>query len=182
MKSILKGFIYVIFFIAMLVAFLPKENLYFLAIDKLKQNKIDLVQNNINSDLFSLQLDKLKIYYENIAVSDISSIDLDLFLYQTNININKIVVDDSFKKFTPSKIDYININHSILNPLHITIDVKFKQGKAIGDIDLLNNKINLELKVSKRFKTEYRYLVKQLKYQKERSTSKEEVYSFEYKY
>ncbi len=166
----------------MLIVFLPKENIYYFILENIKKDKIELTQNSIQDKYLKFIVDDIKINYEGVEVSQVGSFDLDLFIYRTAINLDKIKVDESFNKFVPSKIDNLSLTHTIFNPLYIDIDAKFKLGSCVGEIDLLNRIVSLNIIVAKGFKTRYRYMVNQLKLSKERSNNKEDVYTYEYKF
>jgi len=182
MKIILKSLVYFLFFLMMLIAFLPKENIYYFALEQLNNKKIELNQNKIDDGYFKFIVDELQIKYDGLKVSDISNVEFDMFIYQTKIDISNIKVDNSFSKFVPNKIDTLTLSHTIINPLSIDINSKFNLGFCTGTIDLLNRVVKLDIVVAKAFKTKYRYIVKELKKSKERSNTKEEVYTYEYKF
>ncbi|MEA3384304.1 MAG: hypothetical protein U9Q20_06515 [Campylobacterota bacterium] len=182
MKNIFKGLVYILFFFIVFILFLPKENIYYFALDKLKDEKIVLDHHNIKDEYFTLNVNNLSLKYDNIKVSTAKELKFDLFLYKTQFTLNKIDVDSSFSKFVPNKIESISVTHNILDPLFLNIESKFELGFAKGYIDILNNTISIEISVDKKFKTKYRYAIKQLKLIKDKSNEKEEVYSFEFKY
>lgn len=178
MKMILKGFIYIIFFIALFIVFTPKENLYFYALDYLKQYKVEANHSDFKDNYIGFGIDDIKVSYDNIEVSDISKVDFKTYLFKTDLNIKDIEVDKSFTKFMPHGIKYATITHSIMDPLNIHINSKFTMGTCSGVVDLLNRVVILKLDVSKQFKSKYKMLVRNLKKSKEKGN----IYVYEYKF
>ncbi|MEA3314815.1 MAG: hypothetical protein U9Q30_03015 [Campylobacterota bacterium] len=182
MKFIFKFFIYIIFFIYMLLIFLPKENLYYFGLEKLKSQKVELTQDNIIDNHIGLLLNSINIKYEGIDISNIDKINLSTYLFSSSLNIDNIKVDSSFNKFAPESIKFIKVNHSIIDPTNIIIKSEFKLGRCDGVINLLTRTIKLNLVVSNKFKSKYRYIVKLLKKDKSKKSTKEEYYNYEYKF
>jgi len=181
MKFILKTISYIVFFIAIFIALLPKENLYFMGVKKLYREKIELSQTSIVDNYFGLKIQNLNIKYENIDVADISKLDIATYIFSTKIDIRNIIVNSAFNKFAPQTIRSINISHSILDPLKIDISSKFTQGEAKGYVDLLNRVIKIDIIVSRSFRSKYRQLTRVLKKVKNKD-KKREYYSYEYKF
>lgn len=182
MKFIFKFFIYIIFFIYMLLIFLPKENLYYFGLEKLKSQKIELNQNSVIDNNIGLLLNNINIKYEGIDISKIDKINLSSYIFYSSLNVDNIKVDSSFNKFAPENIRFIKITHSIINPTNIIIKSEFKLGRCDGVINLLTRTIKLNLIVSNKFKSKYRYIVKLLKKDTSKKSRKEEYYNYEYKF
>jgi len=105
----------------MLVVFVPKENLYYFALEKLALEKVDIQTDKINDNGLIFDLVDTNIKYEKIDVADVKKIDLKMFFFKTELDFQNIVVNKAFQKFLPKRIKYIKITHSILDPLAINI-------------------------------------------------------------
>ena len=135
MKIILKYISVFILFIYMLLIFLPKENLYYFALEKLAEDKIELTNTKVQDKYISLILENTNIKYEKIKVASIENIEIKSLLFQTNIIIDNLKVQKSLKKFLPYDMKSIKITHSILNPL--VIDIKLSKQFKIKNKELM---------------------------------------------
>lgn len=180
MKILLKTVVYILFFVFMLIVFLPKENLYFFALNKLKSQKIEAVHSEFKDTYVGLDIDKINIMYNKVEVSNISKVDFKTYLFTTNFDISDIRIDKSLNKFFPHSINYVNISHSIVDPLKINILSKFAMGECEGFIDLTTMTLKLNIDLSKSFRKKYPMIVRNFK--KVESTNKGERYTYEYKF
>ena len=110
----------------MLVVFIPKENLYYFALEKLNTQKVDIQTENIVDSGLVFNLVDNEIQYEKIDVAQVEDVELKLFFLKTELNFKDIIVNKAFQKFLPKKIKYIKITHNILDPLAINIVVSKK--------------------------------------------------------
>ena len=182
MKYILKFVSYLLFFIFMLIIFLPKANIYYFALENLQEKKIQISNKTIKDNPLGLIIKDINIKYENIGISDISKILVKTYLFYTTINIDNIKVDNSLNKFVPNEIKNITISYSVIDPMKIKITSNFSMGSCTGSIDLMQKVVKLDIIAAKKFKSKYRHIVKQLKQIKTEPNSKEDRYTYEYKY
>ncbi|MBD3840500.1 MAG: hypothetical protein IE909_01215 [Campylobacterales bacterium] len=180
MLSIIKFVSHITLFLFVLVVFSPKEKLYFYAIDLLQTYKVDVNQLNIQQKLNGLNVDSLTLHYDGINTSSISSFGLSTYLLDTRIYMKDILVSDGFKNFLPQKINNINLHHTIFNPIIINVDCNFDGGKIFGTIDLVDRIIKVQVHTSKKFKTLYPIVVKQMKLLE--SKTQEDIYEYEHKF
>jgi hypothetical protein len=175
----IKGFIKFIFILAIflgsLLVFLPKENLYYLALDMLKKEKVVVLNSNIEDKYYKFILSNTNIFYQKINIAKIKHLNIQTYLLSSKIEISNIVLDDIAKQFLPSKIKFVQISHSILKPLEIYIKANSIQAKAYGSINLQNRKVLLNIIPSKQFIRSYGKILKKMK------KMKNGEYRFEYK-
>lgn len=179
MKYILKPIVYFLIFVFALLAFLPKENLYYFVADKVKQHKIELSQSYLKDNFLFFNIDNLNIFYDGIDLVNIKSFDFSMLLFYNDITLNNLQVQKSMSRFAPETIDQVRLNYSVIDPLNINIDGFFKEGSLKGKLDILKRVVNLELTVSKSFSKKYKNTLKYFK--KEKSTNTQDRYSYEYK-
>jgi hypothetical protein len=175
MIKILKYFLYTIFFIFMMIAFLPKENLYYFTLNKLKTLKVDVSQQNIKDNYFSLSVYDADIKYENIKACNIKDLTFLTYILSTKIILNNINIDNNLNKFIPNRLDNIIVKYSLFDPLKIEISSNFKDGSCTGSVDLSTSTIRLDINLSKFFIKKYHNIVKILK-------KDGDIYRYEYKY
>jgi len=159
MKTIIKLFILIIIFIGSILVFFPKENLYYYGVEKLHKEQIDIETTDIKDNYDGLYLQNTRVLYGGIKALNIQSIDIKTYIYQSSIILKDITINDNFKQFLPSKINYLIFKHTILKPNIIDININSNQIKAYGYIDINKMKLYLYLKPSKYFLKSYKQLL-----------------------
>ncbi|HIP13019.1 MAG TPA: hypothetical protein EYG97_01010 [Arcobacter sp.] len=159
MKLIFKSLLIFLFFVLSVLVFLPKENLYCLALEKLQNEKILINSKSIKDELLSLNINNSIIYYDGIQACKVSSVGINLYLFENSVNIYNIRLDDMMKQFLPPKIKSLNISHSLFNPLIININANLIQAKAYGSFDISTSTLTLYIKPSKHFVKSYKKLL-----------------------
>jgi len=171
-----KYIVYIVLFSYMMIVFLPKTNVYYLGLDFLKPYKVFIVSENIKDNSLSLDIENLKVKYEGIEVAQIESLSVGTYLYRTTLEIDAIKANDVLKNFIPEYVQKISITHNVFkNPFKIDINARFKQGRAFGEVDLLERKVMISLDVSRNFISKYRDILKNLK-------KNGKYYTYEYQY
>jgi len=176
MRLILKFFSFVIIFTFVFIIFLPKEQLFNKVVNIAYENKVYLKDYTFNEDLIRSDIKDMNIIYDGINIVNIKNISIQALLIQNNINISNIEIDASLNSFVPSEIQNININYTIFNPLILKANINSKLYSVKIDFDILSMQINAVFKTSKFFRTKYKKLIKELKYDKNIKD-----YTYEYK-
>ena len=174
-KLILKYSLYLIFFVATLIFFFPKENLYYFFEQKLFEKKVTISEEKIGGKATSFFINSSSIYFENNKISDVKNIDIDMFFFSNTVKITNVKIVDDLKNIVPSNIKFINFTHSVKNPIFVNIHSKGEFGEIFGTINLLNQQLKLNLQASKKMKSKYKNILKQMKFEKG-------AYFYEYQY
>ncbi len=175
MKFLLKIFIYILIFFISLFVFLPKEKIYNLAEKKLILQNI-IISNEVRKEkTFSLDLNDIEIYYNEINTAIIKEAKINTYLFLSSIEITDIRVSNSFRNILPNKIRNLELKHSILDFKKINIFSKGDFGEFEAEFLIFENKIIGELKPSYVMRTKYKNLLKQFKLREGR-------YYYEYKF
>lgn len=175
MKKILKYLLFVFLFTVTLMYFFPKKNFYFLIENRLNDHNIVISDDNIVEKPFSLSIKNSIVYYDKSKYANVENIDISLLLISNDINVSNIKISDDFKSFLPSKIDFLNVNYTIFNPLYIHIKSQGEFGELVGSASLLNRTMTLYLKPSKRMIAKYKNILSQM-------INEEGKYKYEYKF
>jgi hypothetical protein len=175
MKKIFKLFVYLLLFILFFLIFLPKESFYNFAEKELAKQNIILSNEIRIENLFSLDINKLKIYYEGIEGANIKNINVLSFFFYSKVNIENIKLLDSLSSFFPPKIANINLSHSILDYENIDLIGNGDFGSVAGQINILSRTVTLNLKPSSKMKIKYSKILSQMKL-------KEGKYIYEYRF
>ena len=134
-----------------LLAFMPKEELYYALEHKLVDYGIELNEHNIKSGLFSLEISDIDIYVEGIKIAHINQMDFFITLVFNKLNISDIILDSSIKSLIHLDIQQIqnaNLVYSIISPQKADISLEGDFGNATGYINI-NRVLHLNFSMTK---------------------------------
>jgi len=132
-----------------LLAFMPKQELYYKLEQELEKNNIKINEKSIESGLFSLKIHDADIYIKGMKLITIGEIDFFTLLFYTSVNMKNVLLDESLKTMTPTQMDTAILKHDILNPIHVGIDAKGSFGSLSGMINLNARVLHLDFNDSK---------------------------------
>lgn len=156
MKKIGKFFTYVLFFIFALMVFIPKSSLYYLAEVNLKKFDIIISNESLSDSVFTLNIHNLDISAKGIDSAHIASVDVTLCGVYNKIVVEKIKFSSIVEAYFPSKIEFLNIDYSLLHPLSVKLNSHGEFGVIDAAFDLVNLKLEARVKPSKLMLRKYR--------------------------
>lgn len=165
-KKLIIKMLYVALFFLALLYFLPKEHLYYLLQQELKEQKITLTQKSLQEKSFGLALENLTVSYEGVPVATIKHLDCTLFVFYNNLKAEGVTLSALTSSYLPPKLSYINANYSIVHPLNIDIEAKGAFGFLHVTMNVLEKRISAQLKPSHILQSNYRRSLRYLKREK----------------
>jgi len=176
MKKIALFLFYSLFFLAMLLFFTPKENLYYFGEEQLKPLGIVIGYEEAIDHGFSLEIKDAKLYVQKIKSANIADATLHFFGVYNTVYIENIVLDNTFEQFFPPLINHVSIHQSIFSPQQLQAEAIGDFGEAHATVNLLDRNLSVIVKPSKLMLSRYRNTLRQLK------RSKEGEYRYESKF
>lgn len=161
--KILKKFGWLLLFIYLIIAFLPKENLFYLAEQKIKPYNIVLNNESLKDRFFLFEINNGTLFYDGLHVGDVESIDMFLGLFYNQISLKNANFSDSLKQFVPKEITDFTIKSTIFYPIYFWIDGKGDFGEISGSANLYKKSVRLVLNPNKNFLTKYPTIAKEFK-------------------
>jgi len=152
LKRLIKIIGYIVFTIIIVIALLPKVDLYYKLEQILKKEHIILSDEIPTDKILSLNLKNISLYYNGIAVGNISNSSLLPFIFYNKLTIENIKLDKAMKMFFPEKINETVITYSVLDPINIHLASKGKFGEALGTFNLKTRKLHIVLTPTKYMK------------------------------
>lgn len=163
MVRISKIFAYILFFILVLIYFMPKESLYYLFEKELEKYGV-VISKEVSSDSgFSLELNNGTIFYNSIQSANIDSINMKVFLLYNSISAQNIELSNIASSFVPLHVDNMKIRYSIFNPLNIVFSADGEFGEATGEVGVLDNYINIVVTPSELMSKKYKNTLNSLR-------------------
>ena len=138
------------------LAFMPKEEIYYAIEQQLATYDIKLNEQSLKSGIFTLEAKDVDVYLKGIKIAHIDTIECFLLLWADYIKISNVELDDSLANLAPKHIESLDISYSILAPKQLKIDSKGDFGVVNGYADT-NGTLHLdfvEVKDIKTFKNE----------------------------
>lgn len=121
MKLIMKYLALSVFFLYTFLLFLPKENLYYLALEQLVNYDVQIDTKQSEDIYVGLKIQNNTIFFKDIEVATVDDVTFKTLFFTTAFNINNLKVKNSLKKFFPYDMESIEVKHNILNPLVVEI-------------------------------------------------------------
>lgn len=132
-----------------ILAFMPKQELYYTLEETLAKYEIELNEENINEGLFSLNLEQVSVYFKGIKVATIKEVNLWTFLFYSNVELQSLHMDDSLKSMVPQDTKKAILSHSILSPGEVLVEASGSFGFMSGHIDLTQRRVHLDFNESR---------------------------------
>jgi len=162
-KKIMKFFAYLLFFIFSLILFMPKESVYFLLEKNLKVFDIVISKEHLTQNFLSLEVENLELSAKAIDAALIQKVDIVLLGVYNHVNVESIQLSSLVESYLPSKIESLEVVHSLLDPLHVVGEAKGEFGEASLIVNLVDRNISVALKPSKVMFSKYRNSLRMFK-------------------
>lgn len=164
--KILKIVFLVCFFLASLIAFLPKKNLYYYGEEKLAGLNTIIANERIKEGLFSLDLHNADIYVERIRVVKVIEAKLQTYLLSMHLEAHQIRLSGMAKNFLPTKIEMLGIRYDVWDPLKVKFTASGEFGEASGEYLLTAHKLVVVVHPSKMMRSRYSNILRKMKKEK----------------
>lgn len=175
MRKLLIAIIYIVITLFLIVIFLPKKELWFLAERYLEQNKIILSHEKVSDYGVLAKLDGGVLYYDKMSAFELSSLKVGAFLAYNYLYLDQIELSSSLSTILPAKIEFLSAKHSIFFPHRIFIDGAGDFGTLSGTVDLVSRKAVMLVEAPNEIVSKYRQLFVQMK-----RTEQGYLYEFEF--
>jgi len=146
MVRVYKFFAYLLFFIMMLLVFIPKENLFYLLEKELAKEELYISNERLKEELFTLKIQNASLSYKGIAFADVQEIESVFLFFYNEVSFKDMKLSSLLANYWPQKVQTGKISYSVLNPLDL-------QAVAKGDFGEIHAKYSLQKRVLKVFLT-----------------------------
>lgn len=163
MVKLVKFFGYLLFFVAAVLFFLPKEQLYYLAEQELQSFNVVLDKESVSARPFGLKLEDAEVIVQGIEGAVLREMHFDTYLFYSSFTLKDLTLSSAAKSFVPLKVESINASHAFWNPLFVEFDAQGEFGSLYGQVDLLERKVQLHLQPSKQMQQSFKHTLRYLK-------------------
>ncbi|WP_324170592.1 hypothetical protein [Sulfurimonas sp.] len=161
-KKISIFFAYTIFFMLALMYFTPKDSIYFLLEEKLKQSDIVISFEQVEDKGFFLNIVDADISFKSISSAKINEASIIVFAIYNSVSLKGITLSTTAKSFAPLNIHKAKVIYSIFNPLNVSIEAVGEFGELEGEFNIVNSTLHLELKPSQEMLKNYQSSLRKL--------------------
>ena len=166
MVKIAKFFGYLFFFLAMVLFFLPKVELFYLAEKQLEPLKIVISNEKLHDSGFSLELRDAKVYFEGIESANIEQLKISPWVFTNSVTLRNIELSHAAKSFVPLDVESVELSYHLFNPVAVNIYAKGGFGELTGELDLINRTVMIFMNPSPKMRKEYAHTLRHLKKEK----------------
>jgi hypothetical protein len=156
-KRIVGGFF---LFILLMWLFAPKQELYYLLEQKLKEKDIIISNETVVDTWFGVNIQNADIYVKGIKMANVADLQLNVFFFYDTLEVENINIDEALQAMAPKSIDELKVKYSVIDPLHVTIDGLGSFGTASGVVDLKEKMVHIDFPVAKDIQTIKKFLKK----------------------
>ncbi len=159
----LKKLAWVFLFFYLIVIFLPKANLFYLAEEFLAKQKVSISKEKTRDILGFFSILDAKVYYDGLHLADVESANVFAGLLYNQVSLNDARFNKGFKQFVPRELESLKLTFTPFFPVRVFVSGYGDFGDISGFIDLFKSKLYLELEPKKGFVRRYPDLAHQFK-------------------
>lgn len=175
MKRLIKALAYLVVMLILLVLFLPKVNLYYAAEELMQKQNIYISDEEVYDTGTALELVDSKVFFDKLELMKVDTINISSWLIYSSVKLENIEINEGFSDFLPSDISSIEVKHFFYNPTHINLSGESQDSFFYGDVDLMEKKVLIHLRVGVQSEKRYKTLLRKL-------NKEEGGYYYEYKF
>lgn len=133
------------------IALMPKENLYYTLINKLKQERVVIAQESLSDNLISLKGKNILVFYDGIESVQAEKFTISPYLFFNSIKISNVSASEDLKRMFGFSADFVKISYVIWNYKGVDISAIGDFGELKGDVNLESMEVKLILEPSEEF-------------------------------
>ena len=162
-KKIVIFFAYMSFFMLALIYFTPKVSAYYLLESQLKKFDVIVGSERINDSGFALEISDANIFVKSIDSVNIQNTNIKLLGLYNSINISGVTLSSTAKSFLPLKIEQVNLNYHVFNPLNMTAFAIGEFGEATVVVNIMKRTLKVKIVPSALMKKKYKNTLRNFK-------------------
>jgi hypothetical protein len=165
-KKIALFFLYTFVFLVALVAFFPKESVYYKLEKELKPYGIVISHEQLIPHFLSLELKDLEVSVQGVQGGEVEDVTITLLGLYNTLEVRNIQLSSMAKSFLPLRVEKLALKHSCLDLFNLKIEGNGEFGVVEATLNIQTRKLHLVLQPSKEMKNHYRSTLRMLKKEK----------------
>ncbi len=163
MKRLKSIFLYAIVFLGLLLFFMPKIYLYYAVEEQLDSKNIRISNEKVYDRGFNLAVEEGSLYYDDLVVGKFERLSLLPVILFNRVNVDNFTFSDDMSRFAKGTVQNVNVTHHIITPLTLYVSLKADAGDIIGEVNIKDRNISLQLTPSPALLKESPFWLKKLK-------------------
>lgn len=153
-----------LFFLFALMAFMPKENFYYLLEQELYKQGVVLSGETLRKSLLlHLNAEALEVSFKGIESAQIADAKLMLLGLYNSVVLRDVKLSSLVESYLPADVATIRVHYSVINPLELTFEAEGDFGSMEGSFAFLDKNLTLTLLPSTLMQMQYLKSLKMFK-------------------
>ncbi len=132
------------------IAFMPKKDIYYTAVNKLKDYRVSLSTESLSDNIISLKGNNILIFYDGIESVEIESFVVSIYLFINRAKLHNISISSGLKSLLPpsissESIEQVTLSYRVWDPKNVDIRASGEFGKIKGSFNIESSKVKLLL-------------------------------------
>ena len=140
-KRLFAGAVWVVVTLMLIIAFLPKKELYYFGEQWLLDYRVNINNEMANDYAFALRLKNADLVYDRVPIAKIDNMSLLTTFFYSRFDVAPFVFSDELSVLLPARVDQLSASHTIFVPHLIFVSGEGEFGAFEGTIDLFNRVI-----------------------------------------
>ena len=145
MRFLKKTVLFLLVFIALVIFFSPKTQLYYKAEEILADNNVILSEETPKDHGFVFSIEGGRLYYDDLEVAQLNKITLLPLLFFNRLSVAPFAFSKEMQGFVPGMVTKMYIQYSVIDPLHVICKAEGDFGTFSGSIAFLDRNISMGL-------------------------------------
>ena len=145
MKWLRNFVLYLLLFVAALILFAPKANLYFLLEEKLQPYGVVVDGETPKDRGFWFEIRDADLYVKEIESANAERVSVALFGLYNRVVIEKVTLSPALAKLFPEGVGHIEIIYAVWDPMHLHIAAEGDFGTADALVSIPERSIGADV-------------------------------------
>ncbi|MDR0761469.1 MAG: hypothetical protein LBF13_00315 [Campylobacteraceae bacterium] len=151
---IIKFLFFAVLFLVLLIAFLPKENIYYVLEEKLSGYGVNLDEENVKESFAGLDLEGVNVLFGSSNIAYIKTAAAFFGILYNKVELTSTAPSGNMRSFIPL-MDKVSAWYTPFYPTKVFLRGEGGIGSISGSYNLYDKKIYLELQPSADFSRRY---------------------------
>ena len=145
MRFLKKTVFFLFAFIASIIFFAPKTQLYYKAESFLAEKSVILSEETVKDRGFIFSIKGGRLYYDDLEVAQLNEITVLPLVFFNRLSVAPFAFSKEMKGFIPAMVTSMYLQYSIADPLHIVCKAEGDFGVLDGSIAFMDRNISIDL-------------------------------------
>jgi hypothetical protein len=140
-----KSALFIFVFIALVIFFSPKTQLYYKAEEILADKHIILSEETVNDNGFVFSIEGGRLYYDDLEVAQLNEVTFLPLIFFNRISVAPFTFSREVRNFIQGMVTQMYLQYSLIDPLHIIYKAEGDFGTITGSVAFLDRNISIDL-------------------------------------